>query len=753
MATTHRVVVVLVVLAVILVPVFSQRTEKQPSAWEALLARDPGAADDPSLGWRERLSLHALTPEQKEAWSRGATEESLLLQNGQTLRAYLEERLSAPAGVYVALPVPCGLFASEGIEAGIRYGIQARGEDLSIQGGSAAGCGIPAEATALILQLRLEGRQPGRLKLWAGDGPEPAQGVIQTEDWNVPVRQGTAVVTLAAQGAPEADLVLRATAPSEVSGEVVGYFRALTPGDQPGGRILLYTEGSSTNSFGTGAGTSGSYNSFFGGSAGNANSGNWNSFFGWTAGRFNTTGFSNNFFGAEAGYSNTTGYRNSFFGGATGKDNSEGHSNSFYGFSAGRFNTTGSLNAFFGHSAGYSNESGEQNSFFGTEAGYNSTTTGNSFFGYHAGRANTNSSGNSFFGREAGRVSTASFNSFFGHRAGYSNTSGSANAFFGWGAGFSNNAGGANSFVGDFAGYYNTTGNGNVSFGKSAGVNNSTGSFNSFIGRSAGTSNTVEDNNSFIGAYSNGAAGITNATALGYRAPVSQSNSLVLGSVAGLNDATASVNVGIGTPAPERQLHLKGNNAVFRMDRDTDTAAFMLVRTNAAGNPLKTFVVGTNAFAPGNGEFVVNDLGAAVGGAGSRRMTITNTGAVQFTGSVSAAGFINTSSLAYKTNVRTLDHALETVNRLRGVRFDWKESGEPAVGLIAEEVAEVVPELVALEDGAPSGVSYANLVAVLVEATKEQQRTIEAQQLAIESLIAELGRVKALLVTWSSLLQ
>jgi hypothetical protein len=77
------------------------------------------------------------------------------------------------------------------------------------------------------------------------------------------------------------------------------------------------------------------------------------------------------------------------------------------------------------------------------------------------------------------------------------------------------------------------------------------------------------------------------------------------------------------------------------MDRDTDTAAFLIVRTDAAGNPLKSFVVGTNASGAGNGEFVVNDLGTAVGGAGVRRMTITNAGETHFTGNVRVPGFFH----------------------------------------------------------------------------------------------------------------
>jgi hypothetical protein len=208
----------------------------------------------------------------------------------------------------------------------------------------------------------------------------------------------------------------------------------------------------------------------------------------------------------------------------------------------------------------------------------------------------------------------------------------------------------------------------------------------------------------------------------------------VLGSIAGLNGASSNVNVGIGTPAPGRQLHLAGPNAVFRMDRTMDTASFLLVRISPAGAILKSFIVGTNASAVNQGEFIINDMGATVGGAGARRMTINNAGNVQFTGTVTAADFIQSSSLALKSNVRTLENALDMVNRLRGVRFDWRASGKGAVGLIAEEVDQVLPEVVGYNDdgSAPAGVNYANLVAVLVEAVKEQQKTIEGQQQTIE---------------------
>jgi len=69
-----------------------------------------------------------------------------------------------------------------------------------------------------------------------------------------------------------------------------------------------------------------------------------------------------------------------------------------------------------------------------------------------------------------------------------------------------------------------------------------------------------------------------------------------------------------------------------------------------------------------------------------------------------------------------------------GVRFNWKDSGKAAVGLIAEEVDAVLPEIVAHGGEKATDVNYANLVAVLVEAVKEQQAKIEEQGARLEKL-------------------
>jgi len=173
---------------------------------------------------------------------------------------------------------------------------------------------------------------------------------------------------------------------------------------------------------------------------------------------------------------------------------------------------------------------------------------------------------NTFAGLRAGESTTphagtldGNHNSFFGNRAGRQNDLGALNSFFGSGAGESNRAGKSNSFFGVSAGANNTSGNSNSSFGSAAGANNTSGLTNSFFGASAGLSNTVEQINTFLGAFSDGAPGVSNATAIGSFAKVTQSNSLVLGSINGVNGADSNTNVGIGTTAPSQRLHVVGN--------------------------------------------------------------------------------------------------------------------------------------------------------------------------------------------------
>jgi hypothetical protein len=113
-------------------------------------------------------------------------------------------------------------------------------------------------------------------------------------------------------------------------------------------------------------------------------------------------------------------------------------------------------------------------------------------------------------------------------------------------------------------------------------------------------------------------------------------------------------------------------------------------------------------------------------------------------GNVTAAGNITAySDIRLKENVKTISNALSLVQRLRGVTFDWIETKKHSYGVIAQEVEEVIPELVhESDDGAIEGsdkkiiksVDYSKIVSVLIEAIKEQQQQIEKQQKQIEEL-------------------
>ncbi len=96
------------------------------------------------------------------------------------------------------------------------------------------------------------------------------------------------------------------------------------------------------------------------------------------------------------------------------------------------------------------------------------------------------------------------------------------------------------------------------------------------------------------------------------------------------------------------------------------------------------------------------------------------------------------SSARWKENVKPIENPLDKVLALRGVSFDWKESKKHDIGMIAEEVGEVVPEVVSYEEDGinAQALDYAKLTALLVEAIKEQQKKISA----LEQQIAELKR-------------
>ena len=97
-----------------------------------------------------------------------------------------------------------------------------------------------------------------------------------------------------------------------------------------------------------------------------------------------------------------------------------------------------------------------------------------------------------------------------------------------------------------------------------------------------------------------------------------------------------------------------------------------------------------------------------------------------------AGSVISNSDAKLKTNITTIKDALDKVSRLRGVEFDYIKNGRHSIGVIAQEVEEVLPDLVIGDN--PKSVAYGNIVGLLIEAIKEQNIEINKMKKEIEDL-------------------
>ena len=99
-------------------------------------------------------------------------------------------------------------------------------------------------------------------------------------------------------------------------------------------------------------------------------------------------------------------------------------------------------------------------------------------------------------------------------------------------------------------------------------------------------------------------------------------------------------------------------------------------------------------------------------------------GGLRVSGDITAFATLAWSDARLKENVEPLQDCLAKINQMQGVSYTFKPSGKKQVGLIAQEVLDIIPEVVELENDYYS-VSYPNLVAVLIEAVKELSSRVE----------------------------
>ena len=160
-----------------------------------------------------------------------------------------------------------------------------------------------------------------------------------------------------------------------------------------------------------------------------------------------------------------------------------------------------------------------------------------------------------------------------------------------------------------------------------------------------------------------------------------------------------------------------------------------------------SMMIGVGADA--SGTTVANNNTLAIMGAsgGVGIGTVAPTAPLEVSGTAKATEFVVTSDRTFKENIQPLKGALELVNQLQGVSYKFKsETGmtqKPQIGLIAQDVAKVYPQVVNGKEGQMS-VNYAALVSPLIEAVKDlngklekQQELIDQQQKLIEKLMED----------------
>lgn len=93
------------------------------------------------------------------------------------------------------------------------------------------------------------------------------------------------------------------------------------------------------------------------------------------------------------------------------------------------------------------------------------------------------------------------------------------------------------------------------------------------------------------------------------------------------------------------------------------------------------------------------------------------------TGTLNSTNFNSLSDERLKINVTSIDNAIETINSLDGVSFNWLKNGKKSYGLIAQELEKIIPELV--EGSEIKTVNYSGLIAFLINAVKTLDNRVQ----------------------------
>ncbi len=210
---------------------------------------------------------------------------------------------------------------------------------------------------------------------------------------------------------------------------------------------------------------------------------------------------------------------------------------------------------------------------------------------------------------------------------------------------------------------------------------------------------------------------------------------------------SANGSLGIGIAIPQAQLHTTGSVRLAGLAASTGTA---LVMADGSGNISKYTMPSSSlmAFATTsptinslprfnasnvlvNSQIFDNGTNIGIGGSPASNAKVT------------VYGVVNTlSDMREKTNITPIENALEKIKQIGGYNYNWNNSDEKQIGLIAQEVEKVLPEAVSENQQGTKFLNYDGIIPVLTEAIKQQQKLIEAQSKQIEAMSKDIEQLK-----------
>ena len=235
-----------------------------------------------------------------------------------------------------------------------------------------------------------------------------------------------------------------------------------------------------------------------------------------------------------------------------------------------------------------------------------------------------------------------------------------------------------------------------------------------------------------------------------------------------LSNAIGQFSTSIGTGATASGLAAMsiGNNTIASGDYSTCMGTYSIAKA------FGSFTIGTynddtdipdpaimggpndRIFQIGNGAYMAKSNAITILRNGNVGIgSLTPSQKLHVVGNIFATGTITPSDLRFKKDIEPIHNSLEKISQLNGVTYyyrytEFKDLGftdKEQVGVIAQEVEKVLPQLVFTDDKGYKAVDYSKLIPLLIEGIKEQQKQIEISQEEVKQLKAELSDIKKIL--------